>query len=254
MKLLLSISLLFSFVVLADDHETPEYKYEPEVNKAEYYIGTFNSNKDINDLVEWYEKFAKWTSSTGDTYNSMTVGLLQPYFHTDMSTHDVMWVNTWPTPSAQFKGLESWVTGGGPKLLESLPVTNSRQVDTWQWVISEPSSLDAGNMMWATYADCSLEEGYDNRQVYDMYKDFAIYAQSQGDTVGRKMIVPDSGYSLPDGVDFIRLMYTSSISERGKNAELFYSKIAESEAAANLKGFSCTNARAYFGMSLKAAT
>ena len=29
------------------------------------------------------------------------------------------------------------------------------------------------------------------RQVYDMYKDFAIYAQSQGDTVGRKMIVPE---------------------------------------------------------------
>ena len=29
MKLLLSISLIFSFVVSADDHETPEYKYEP---------------------------------------------------------------------------------------------------------------------------------------------------------------------------------------------------------------------------------
>ena len=34
MKLLLSISLIFSFVVSADDHETPEYKYEPDVNKA----------------------------------------------------------------------------------------------------------------------------------------------------------------------------------------------------------------------------
>ena len=42
---------------------------------------------------------------------------------------------------------------------------------------------DAGNMMWAVWI--ALEEGYNNRQVYDMYKDFAIYAQSQGDTVGR---------------------------------------------------------------------
>ena len=181
----------------------------------------------------------------------MTVALLQPYFHSDMSSADVMWVNTWPSPSSQFNAMQTWITEGGPKLLESLPVTNSRQVDTWQWTISQPSSMAAGNMMYATYADCSIEEGYDARQVYDMYKDFAIYAQSQGDTLGRKMIVPDAGYQLPDGVDFIRLMYSSSISERGTNAELYYSKIGDSEAAANLKGFSCTNARSYFGLSMR---
>tara|TARA_B100000214_G_scaffold154272_1_gene110550 strand:- start:531 stop:1295 length:765 start_codon:yes stop_codon:yes gene_type:complete len=251
MKFLLSLSLIFSFMVIADDHETPEYKYEVEANKAEYYIGNFNSNKDIDDLVAWYGKFAKWAEGKGDTYNEMTVALLQPYFHSDMSSADVMWVNTWPSPSSQFNAMQTWITEGGPKLLESLPVTNSRQVDTWQWTISQPSSMAAGNMMYATYADCSIEEGYDARQVYDMYKDFAIYAQSQGDTLGRKMIVPDAGYQLPDGVDFIRLMYSSSISERGTNAELYYSKIGDSEAAANLKGFSCTNARSYFGLSMR---
>jgi len=251
MKLLLSIGLIFSFTIVADDHETPEYKYEVEANKAEYYIGKFNSNKDIDDLVAWYGKFAKWAEGKGDTYDEMTVALLQPYFHSDMSSADVMWVNTWPSPSSQFNALQTWITEGGPKLLESLPVTNSRQVDTWQWAISQPSSMDAGNMMYATYADCTIEEGYDARQVYDMYKDFAIYAQSQGDTLGRKMIVPDAGYQLPDGVDFIRLMYSSSISERGTNAELYYSKIGDSEAAENLKGFSCTNARSYFGLSMR---
>jgi hypothetical protein len=111
--------------------------------------------------------------------------------------------------------------------------------------------MQSGNMMYATYADCSLDEGYTARQVYDLYKDFAIYAQSQGDTVGRKMIVPDAGAQLPDGVDFVRLMYTSSISERGTNAELFYSKIGDSEAATNLKGFSCSNARSYFGLAMR---
>ena len=251
MKFLLSLSLIFSFMVIADDHETPEYKYEVEANKAEYYIGNFNSNKDIDDLVAWYGKFAKWAEGKGDTYDEMTVALLQPYFHSDMSSADVMWVNTWPSPSSQFNAMQTWITEGGPKLLESLPVTNSRQVDTWQWTISQPSSMAAGNMMYATYADCSIEEGYDARQVYDMYKDFAIYAQSQGDTLGRKMIVPDAGYQLPDGVDFIRLMYSSSISERGTNAELYYSKIGDSEAAENLKGFSCTNARSYFGLSMR---
>ena len=35
MKLLLSLSLILSFVISADDHETPEYKYEPEANNAQ---------------------------------------------------------------------------------------------------------------------------------------------------------------------------------------------------------------------------
>ena len=189
MKLLISLSLIFSFVVSADDHETPEYKYDVQANKAEYYIGTFNSNKDIDDLAAWYGKFAKWAEGKGDTYNAMTVALLQPYFHSDMASADVMWVNTWPGPSSQFKALETWITGGGAKLLESLPVTNSRQVDTWQWAISQPASADVGNMMYATYADCSLEDGYDMRQVYDMYMDFAIYAQSEGDTLEYHLLI-----------------------------------------------------------------
>ena len=55
----------------------------------------------------------------------------------------------------------------------------------------------------------------------------------------RKMIVPEAGRKLADGVDFVRLMYSSSISERGVNADLYYSKIGNSQASADLKGFSC---------------
>ena len=96
-----------------------------------------------------------------------------------------------------------------------------------------------------------MAEGYTARQVYDAYKDFAVYAASQGDTVGRKMIFPDAGMALPDGVDIIRLMYTSSNSERGKNADLFYEKLYGSEAYDNLQGFSCNNARSYSGMAMQ---
>ena len=69
----------------------------------------------------------------------------------------------------------------------------------------------------------------------------------------RKKIVADAGYAHPDGVDFGRLMWTSSRSERGVNADLFYSKIGDSQAAADLKGFSCSNANSYTGLSMKAA-
>jgi hypothetical protein len=252
MRYLLSLALTMSFFVIAQEDEA-SYKYEPQVNKAEYYIGKFNKGKDVNDLAEWYGKFAKWAEGKDGVYDKMTVAILQPYFHSDMGSVDAMWVNTWPTPTEQYKALETWVTGGGAKLLESLPVTNSMQVDTVQWAISEPASMKPGNIMFATYSECSLEEDYDARQVYDLYKDFADYAKSVGDTLGRKMIVPVSGYQLPEGVDFIRLMYTSSISEAGTNADLFWDKIAESEANANLKGFSCTNAESYFGSAMRTA-
>ena len=157
-QLFLGLILISASSTFAQDEV--EYKYEPAVNKAEYYIGSFNKGKDLSDLVEWYEEFDEWGEGQGNTYDSMTVGILIPYFHDDLSAADVMWVNTWPSPLEQFAGLETWMTKGGLELLEDLPVTNSRVVDTFQWVISEPSSMDAGNMMYATYAECSLEEWY----------------------------------------------------------------------------------------------
>ena len=253
MKLLLGLGLMLSFVISADDHETPEYKYEPEANKAEYFIGTYNQGKDLGDLIAWYGKFAKWAEGQDGAFDKMSTALLTPVFHSNLSSVEVMWSNNWPTPTDQFNGMQKWFLDGGPKLAESLPTSWSEAIDAWQWVVSEPASLEAGQMMYATYADCALEDGYDLRQVYDMYKDFAIYAQSEGDTVGRKMIVPDSGYELPEGVDFIRLMYSSSISERGTNAERFYTKLVDSEAYANLEGWSCSIARAYFGTPLKSS-
>ena len=249
MRVFLSLAMLFSFSVIAQD--SVEYKYEVEANKAEYYIGSYKKGKDVEDLVAWYGKFQKWADTKSTTFDSMSVAILTPYFHSDLSSHDVMWVTTSPSPVEQFKGLQEWMTTGASALIKSLPVVNSQQVDTWQWTISQPTTTDAGSLMYATYADCSLEDGFNMRQVYDMYRDFAIFAESQGDTVGRKLIVPDAGAKLPEGVDFIRLMYSSSISERGTNAEIYFNKIEGSEASSNLKGFSCENARSYIGQSMK---
>jgi hypothetical protein len=120
----------------------------------------------------------------------MTIGILTPYFNADLSALDVVWVNNFPTQSAQYAALNAWMTQGGSDLLKSLPVTNNRQMSTFQWVISTPADPEEGDMMVAVYSDCKFEEGYSGRKVYDLYKDFAIYAQSQGDTVGRKMIFP----------------------------------------------------------------
>ena len=245
MKYILSFILVFSINLFAVDSE---YKHEPEGNAAEYYIGHFNKGKDLDDLTKWYEKFSKWAEDKG-VYDDMSIAILTPYFHADLTSLDVMWVNNFPTQSAQYAALNVWMTQGGPELLKSLPVTNNRQISTYQWVISGPGESGEGDMMMAVYSDCKFDEGYEGRQVYDLYKDFAIYAQSQGDTVGRKMIFPQAGY---DGdADFVRLLYTSSIDSMGVNQELYWEKLEQSEAAQNLKGFSCSNPREYTGLPMR---
>ena len=245
MKYILSFILVFSINLFAEDSE---YKHEPEGNAAEYYIGHFNKGKDLDDLTKWYEKFSKWAEDKG-VYDDMSIAILTPYFHADLTSLDVMWVNNFPTQSAQYAALNVWMTQGGPELLKSLPVTNNRQISTYQWVISAPGESGEGDMMMAVYSDCKFDEGYEGRQVYDLYKDFAIYAQSQGDTVGRKMIFPQAGY---DGdADFVRLLYTSSIDSMGVNQELYWEKLEQSEAAQNLKGFSCSNPREYTGLPMR---
>ena len=245
MKYILSFMLVFSISLFAEDSE---YKHEPEGNAAEYYIGHFNKGKDLDDLTKWYEKFSNWAEDKG-VYDDMSIAILTPYFHADLTSLDVMWVNNFPTQSAQYAALNVWMTQGGPELLKSLPVTNNRQISTYQWVISGPGESGEGDMMMAVYSDCKFDEGYEGRQVYDLYKDFAIYAQSQGDTVGRKMIFPQAGY---DGdADFVRLLYTSSIDSMGVNQELYWEKLEQSEAAQNLKGFSCSNPREYTGLPMR---
>tara|TARA_B100001123_G_scaffold298200_1_gene332577 strand:+ start:93 stop:836 length:744 start_codon:yes stop_codon:yes gene_type:complete len=245
MKYILSFMLVFSINLFAEDNE---YKHEPEGNAAEYYVGHFNKGKDLDDLTKWYEKFSNWAEDKG-VYDDMSIAILTPYFHADLTSLDVMWVNNFPTQSAQYAALNVWMTQGGPELLKSLPVTNNRQISTYQWVISAPGESGEGDMMMAVYSDCKFDEGYEGRQVYDLYKDFAIYAQSQGDTVGRKMIFPQAGY---DGdADFVRLLYTSSIDSMGVNQELYWEKLEQSEAAQNLKGFSCSNPREYTGLPMR---
>tara|TARA_Y100001970_G_scaffold88936_1_gene112246 strand:- start:407 stop:1156 length:750 start_codon:yes stop_codon:yes gene_type:complete len=244
MKYILSALLIFSLSVFADEN----YKYEPEGNPAEYYIGTFNRGKDLDDLVDWYEKFSDWAEDKG-VYDDMGVALLTPFFNADLTSIDVVWVNMFSNQTEQYAALNAWMTQGGSKLMNSLPVTNSRQMNTYQWVISNPSEAEDGDMMMAVYSDCKFEEGFDGRKVYDLYKDFAIYAQSQGDTVGRKMIFPSSGYN--GDADFVRLLYTSSIDEMGVNQELFWTKLSESEASQNLEGFTCSNPREYVGMPMR---
>ena len=76
MKYIYSLIFVLSVSINAQDYEP---KYEVDANKAEYYVGTFNDNKDVDDLTAWYGKFAKWAESKDGTYDNMTVAILQPY-------------------------------------------------------------------------------------------------------------------------------------------------------------------------------
>ena len=50
MKYIYSLIFVLSVSINAQDYEP---KYEVDANKAEYYVGTFNDNKDVDDLTAW---------------------------------------------------------------------------------------------------------------------------------------------------------------------------------------------------------
>ena len=47
MKYIYSLIFVLSVSINAQDYEP---KYEVDANKAEYYVGTFNDNKDVDDV------------------------------------------------------------------------------------------------------------------------------------------------------------------------------------------------------------
>ena len=100
-------------------------EHEPVANKAEYYVSSFNPRKDIDDLMDWAADFEAWQNESG-LYDSMSTSLLVPYFISDTSQHDLVWLNIWPSSTEQYAGLDNWLNNGG-KLLSKLPVTNSHR-------------------------------------------------------------------------------------------------------------------------------
>ena len=80
MKILLSLSLLFSFSVFADDHESDKPMYAPNV--AEYYVSSFKDGKGMDDMMRWAAKWEKW-AKTGDAAAAnadYSASMLVPYY------------------------------------------------------------------------------------------------------------------------------------------------------------------------------
>ena len=131
MKYFLILIISFSAFISAE-----EYEFEPTANKAEYYSGKFNKGKDMQDLLNWGEKFVAWTDERS-AWDSMQTVVFTPYYTDDLQRVDYVWLNLWPTPGEQYKAIGQWINEGG-KMASTLPVTNERVVDVWQWPISVP--------------------------------------------------------------------------------------------------------------------
>ena len=62
MKNVLSISILALSFAVINVSAQESYKYQPQANKAEYYVDKFKPGKDFDDLLKWGESLVKWTS------------------------------------------------------------------------------------------------------------------------------------------------------------------------------------------------
>ena len=243
---------LFLLVALcsAFTYAQESYKHEPVANKAEYFVSTFNQRKDMGDLLKWAADFEDWQAKSG-LYDSMSTSLLVPQYIQNTAAADVVWLNIWPTSTAQYKGLENWLVNGG-ELMSKLPVTNSQVIDTAQWPISAPEG--EGTIGMVRYSDCKLKEGVSGRQAFDAYKEFAIAAKEKGDNLGRKMIFPAAGGTQGD-YDYVYSLYANKVSELGEASALYWAEIngSDEDVALNEVVESCTNSRMYSSKNIKAS-
>ena len=72
MKYLFTLALTLSFAIFAQEDEQ-SYKYQPEANKAEYYMGTFNS-KIVAEFTP--QTFCMIPSPLFDCFRSHIVSIL----------------------------------------------------------------------------------------------------------------------------------------------------------------------------------
>ena len=77
MKKLFTLTLLFAFVLYADDH-VESTGYEPNV--AEYYVSSFKDGKDMDDMMRWAAKWTKWAEES-EALKDYRSAMLVPYYH-----------------------------------------------------------------------------------------------------------------------------------------------------------------------------
>ena len=246
MKYLLIFIMSLSALVFAE-----EFEFEPVPNKAEYYSGNFNKGKDMSDLYKWAEKFVSWTDDRGEVWNEMETVIFTPYYSNDLQATDFVWLNLHPNSTSQYKTVENWAKYGG-KLFSTIPITNSRVTEVWQWPVSSPDG-EISDMGFVRFTECNLMEGVSMRQAFDVYKRFAIKAKSTGDTMGRKMMMSPVGAGDID-FDFVYSLYANSPSEYGKNVDNFGENLMGTPEAEALNDIAeCGNGRSFTTVRVKEA-
>ena len=129
-------------------------------------------------------------------------------------------------------------------MLNELPVNNPQVINTWQRTVSETPDGGAG---YVVYSDCKYGEGVTGEQQYDAYYAYAQAAKKLGDVAGRKMIWPTMGVTPGWDYDYVQAVYTSTISDYGKNWTNFWGsaeEMPEFEALEALGGV-CENQRSF---------
>ena len=240
MKFLLSLAMVFSFSLFAEE-DGPKY----EANVAEYYVSSFKEGKNMDDMMKWAEKWKKWatTGEAAEPNADYRSSMLVPYYGVNLDTFDFIWLGINSSPEHQAVGNDYWFQNGG-KLLDELPVTNAQVINTWQRTVSETPDGKAG---YVVYADCRYGDGVTGEQQYDAYYAYAQAAQKLGDVAGRKMIWPSMGVTPGWDYDYVQAVFTSTITYYGKNWSSFWSaaeEMPEYEALEALGG-SCENQRSF---------
>ncbi len=98
----------------------------PDPLTAGYSQCKFLPGKGMESLEEYIELFNEELDKAGIEMNS---AMLMPFFKTNISEYDVLWVNTWEDNTQAGKAMDWWLSDAGEKSRDAWPMfCDSRSV------------------------------------------------------------------------------------------------------------------------------
>tara|TARA_B100001057_G_scaffold389657_1_gene397458 strand:+ start:949 stop:1689 length:741 start_codon:yes stop_codon:yes gene_type:complete len=197
----------------------------PDPLTAGYSQCKFLPGKGMESLEEYIELFNEELDKAGI---EMSSAMLMPFFKTNISEYDVLWVNTWEDNTKAGKAMDWWLSDAGEKSRDAWPMFCDTQVLTYQWWMEMVTDRDdfEGQNFSASYYTCNLSDGKNLGDAYLASNAELKLAHSKGSKSSSALIRPASGTNVGEfPFDFVRLYTNPSFQNWGEAVDGWYDDV-----------------------------
>ena len=220
----------------------------PDPLTAGYSQCKFLPGKGMESLEEYVELFNEELDKAGIEIGS---AMLMPFFKTNISEYDVLWVNTWQDNAQAGKAMDWWLSDAGEKSRDAWPMFCDTQILTYQWWMEAVTDRDdfEGQNFSASYYTCNLRDGKNLSDAYLASNAELKLAHSKGSKSSSVLIRPASGTNAAEfPFDFVRLFTNPSFTNWGEAVDGWYDNVRGSAESNNVRDtYDCNGSTLFTG-------